>query len=69
MKTKKHKAYPEEYSVSLDYKKHDGMWVHNHTVCIRVDSSPENEKTNHRKAEMRARSMYPGCRVNSVSYV
>ena len=61
--------FNEPYEVSLDYRKPDGFWVHNHRVVVTVPvAHGVNEKNNHDRAEAATRRQFPGCRVNSVTY-
>jgi hypothetical protein len=62
-------TFMEQYQVSIDYQKPDGYWVCSHKEYIFVPVEfGVNEKNNHDKAAAMVKKLYPGCRINSVTY-
>ncbi len=62
--------FEEQYLVSIDYQKSDGLWVHNFEVVVLVSCQHGvGEKNNHDKAVTKVLEAYPNCRINQVTYV
>lgn len=63
-------TFGEQYEVSLDYQRPDGFWAHSHKHFVRVFiKHGVNEKNNHEAAKEIAQRDFPGCRINSVTYL
>lgn len=68
-KTPERHRFEELYQVSLDYQKADGYWVcsHKEDVLVSVEHGM-TEKDNHAVAASIAKTLYPRCRINGVTY-
>ncbi len=69
MKTKSSDIFMEQYEVSIDIQQDNGTWTHNRKVNIPIPvKHGENEKGNHYLALREVERLFPGCRVNRITY-
>ena len=69
MKTKSSDIFMEQYEASIDIQRNDGTWIHNHKVDVSIPiKHGKNEKGNHDLAIREVKRLFPGCRVNGITY-
>ena len=69
MKSKSSSVFMEQYEVSIDIQRDDGAWIHNRKVNVSIPvKHGENEKGNHNLVIREVERLFPGCRVNSITY-